>query len=125
MKDDSDPFDLEKIRLQPEQFRTITPRKIAKRREHFIMVPFYWLERLNGASGKDHSVALHLRYLHWKNNHRPFTLANGMLKIDGISRASKWRALAELERRGLISIERRRRKSPVITVHDCPVPSQI
>ena len=44
-------------------------------------------------------------------------LANGMLKIDGVSRASKWRALAELERRGLISIERRSRKSPLITVN--------
>jgi hypothetical protein len=112
-----DPFDLDKLRLPEVQVGTPTPRKIARRREHFVQVPFSWLERLNGASGKAHSLALHLLYLNWRNKGRTFTLANGMLKIDGISRASKWRALAELERRGLISIGRRRRKSPDITVH--------
>jgi hypothetical protein len=118
MKNEDDPFDLDKLRLPEVQGVRIgtTPRKIAKRREHFIRVPFTWLERLNGASGKAHSLALHLLYLHWRNKGRAFTLANGMLKIDGISRASKWRALVELENRGLISIERRRRKSPAITV---------
>lgn len=114
-----DEFDLDKIRLTPEMAAAPhTPRKIAKRREHFIRVPFTWLERLDGAAAKVYALALHLRYLHWRNKGRAFTLANGMLKIDGISRASKWRALAELERRGLIIIERRNRKSPVITVRD-------
>ena len=59
MKADDDPFDLKKLRLPPDQLRTVTPRKIVKRRAHFIRVPFGWLERLNGASGKAHSLALH------------------------------------------------------------------
>ena len=84
-----DPFnDLSALRLAPDQLRTITPRKILKRREHFIKVPFNWLERLEGASGKAHSMALHLLYRHWKAQGQPFTLANGMLKIDGIGRTS-------------------------------------
>lgn len=94
------------------------PGRIAKRREHFIQIPFGWLERLSETSGKVCVLALHLRYLHWRNGGRPFTLPNGMLRIDGISRFSKWRGLAELERRRLISVERRPGKSPVITVHD-------
>jgi hypothetical protein len=39
---------------------------------------------------------------------------NGVLKEKGISRWSKWRALNELERLGLITVERRKRKSPII-----------
>ena len=111
--------DLEKLVYVPpaDQIRVGTPPKVAKRRQHFIMVPFGWLELLDGASGKAYALALHLLYLDWKAKGAPIRLANGMLKIDGVSRASKWRALAELERRGLISIERRSRKSPLITVN--------
>ncbi|HET9534530.1 MAG TPA: hypothetical protein VFP43_04180 [Mesorhizobium sp.] len=116
---ESDAFDdIENLRLLPDRVRTITPQKILKRREHFIRVPFSWLERLDGAAAKVYALALHLRYLHWRNKGRPFTLANGMLRMDGISRSSKWRGLAQLERRGMITIEHRDRKSPVITVHD-------
>jgi hypothetical protein len=119
MKDENDLFDLGNLRLPPEQQvqMTRTPRKIAKRREHFIRVPFGWLERLNGAGGKTYAVALHLLYLHWKAKGAPIKLANGMLKIDGVSRSSKAGALAELERRGLASVVRRPRKSPIVTVH--------
>jgi hypothetical protein len=115
MKPDDDPFDIEKLRLPPDQV-TLTPRKILKRRQHFIQVPFTWLERLKGASGQAYAMALHLLYLHWKAKGGPVKLANGMLKIDGISRASKWRTLVELERRGLISIERRPKKSPLVSI---------
>jgi hypothetical protein len=115
VKEDSDPFDLDKLRL-PDQILgpTPTPRKIAKRREHFVMVPFEWLERLNGAEGSAYAVALHLLYLNWKGRGGPVKLANGMLKINGINRWSKKRALEDLERRGLITVERRPRKSPII-----------
>jgi len=111
-------FDLEKLVYVPasDQIRAVKPPKIAKRREHFIRVPFGWLERLDGASGKVYALALHLLYLDWKAKGSPVKLANGMLKIDGISHGSKWRALAELERRGLIAVQRRPRKSPLITV---------
>jgi len=113
-----DPFELEALRLSPDQVRIIPPPKICKRRQHFIQVPFVWLERLDGAAGKTYAVALHLRYLHWRHNGRPFSLANGMLKIDGIGRHSKWRGLTDLERRGLICLKRRPGRSPIITVQD-------
>jgi hypothetical protein len=114
MKDDGDPFDLEKIRLQPEQFRTITPRKIAKQRERFVQVPWVWVEKLSGAHGQVWHLAMHVLYLHWKGKGAPIKLANGMLEIDGISRWSKYRALKDLERRGLLTVERRPRRSPIV-----------
>jgi hypothetical protein len=112
MKTD-DPFNLENLRLVQVPR---TPHRVAKRQQHFIRVPFNWLGHLKGASGQTWHLTMQLLYLHWKNRGEPIKLANGMLQFDGISRASKWRALTELERRGLIKIERRTRKSPLIRV---------
>jgi hypothetical protein len=119
-----DPFDPKNLRIEEPgaaddmgPVRRTTPRKIAKRREHFVKVPFEWIERLAGAKGQTWCIALHLLYLHWKGGGKPIKLANGMLKIDGVSRHAKYRARDELERRGLISVARPRgRRSPIIHV---------
>jgi hypothetical protein len=114
----TDDYDLENLRATPEMLggRRVTPRKIQKRRPHFIKVPMAWYERMQGASGQTHRVAEHLLYLHWKCNGDPFKLGNGMLKIDGVSPQSKRRALRDLERRELVTVEWRPRKSPIITL---------
>ena len=95
-----------------------TPRKIEKRRESYVQFPATWAERLHGASGLTWELAWHLLHLNWKKRGKsygkPLKLANGMLGYDGIGRISKWRALRELERRGLISIESRPRRSPIV-----------
>jgi hypothetical protein len=44
----------------------VVPRKIQKRREHFVMVPWNWFERLNGASGQTYRLAMYL--LVWPKN---------------------------------------------------------
>jgi DNA-binding MarR family transcriptional regulator len=116
--DTDDPFDLEELRYTEEVLvparRAVTPRKIQKRRKHFVQVPWTWIERLEGATGQTYRLALVLLYLHWKGKSAPTKLPNGMLKIDGVSRQSKWRALADLEQRGLINVERRPKRSPII-----------
>lgn len=94
--------------------RAVVPRKIKKRGEHFVMVPWSWIERLNGATGQTYRVALILLYMSWKGRGATVKLANGMLGIDGVSPRSKWRALNALEQRGLIAVERRPRRSPII-----------
>jgi hypothetical protein len=73
-----------------------------------------WFERLVGASGQTYRVGLCLLYLDWRSRGEPIHLANGLLQIDGVSRYSKWRALRQLERRGLIVIEPRPRRSPIV-----------
>jgi hypothetical protein len=117
--DDPDPYaDLKQNRLTPETQamieRGFVPRRISKRQQHFVQVPWFWVERLPGATGHTYLVGLHLLYLHWKTHGRPVKLPNGMLKIDGVSRQSKWRALRDLEKRGLIVVECQRRKSPIV-----------
>ena len=43
-------------------------------------------------------------------------LSNVGLEQEGLTRRSKWRALAELERLGLLLVERLPRKSPRVTL---------
>jgi hypothetical protein len=114
-----DPFDLKAFALPPEMVRersVSVPRKI--RHGHWIQVPCWWVERLAKATRYRVTfiVALHLLYEHWRHRGRPIKLANGALEMEGVPRGTKWRALKELEQAGLISVQRRRRKSPVITV---------
>jgi hypothetical protein len=118
---EDDPYaDLKQHRWTPEMEaalgRAVVPKKIRKRREHFVKVPWTWIERLAGASGQTYRVALCLLYQHWKGGGGPINLANGMLLLDGVTRYSKWKALGDLERRGLITVERRRRRSPIVRV---------
>jgi hypothetical protein len=99
------------------------PRKVARKRQHFTMVPGIWAERLTRARFiATYRVALHLLYQHWWQRGQSFTLSNGA--IASVSRRMKWRALAELEQLGLVSIERRPRKSPIITILVAPSPHQ-
>jgi hypothetical protein len=119
MADDKpDPLDVNNLRFLPGDAQwAAAPKKIRQRRQQFVQVPWTWLERLaQSRSANTYRVAVTLLYLHWKANDSPIKLANGMLGIDGVSRSSKWRALAELERFGLITISRRYKKSPIITL---------
>src|SRR5262245_1463276 len=93
----------------------VVPTKIQERRRQFIKVPWTWVERLAAARHiATYRVALHVLYRNWKGGSRPFTLANGALAAEGVARGTKWRALRELEALGLISIERRPKRSPII-----------
>jgi hypothetical protein len=123
-----DPFELNTLRVDPADLglavkQAVAPAKIEKRSKDFVRFPMSWYERLKKppATGVTLLVALHLLHLDWRNHGKPFTLANGMLEFDGISRQSKWRALGELEKRGLITIQRRPSKSPIVQVLYEPV----
>jgi hypothetical protein len=113
-----DQFDLKTLRLDKDQIRerlATVPTKIRQRRQHFAILPMTWYERMGEVrSCKTYRVAWYLLYLHWKAGSESVTLANGMLERDGVSRHAKWRALNELEHLGLITVERRPRKSPII-----------
>jgi hypothetical protein len=118
-------LDLEKF-LLPEEVEPYKARAGAKaktsalakrRKKQFIMVPLTWWDQLQTAKrASTLKVALYLLFQHWKGNKRPVRLSNIALTEAAVSRWQKWRALAELERLKLIRVERRPRKSPVITV---------
>jgi hypothetical protein len=92
-------------------------RAKARRQQRFVRVPLVWIDRLRTSSrAVTYKVALHLLFEHWRKGGRPVKLANAKLAEAGVNRASKWRALGELERLGLIAIERRPRKSPLVSL---------
>jgi hypothetical protein len=126
---ENDPYaDLKQHRLPPEMVAdllkraevgasTFKPHKIKTKRQKFIQVPWTWFECLQDAPGRTIVVALTLLWLHWRHNGEPIKLGNGATGIVGVNRYSKYRALAHLERRGLITVERRPRKSPRIRLN--------
>jgi hypothetical protein len=96
------------------------PARVSKRQDQFVKVPMWWYEKLAKPPPSSRItclVAWYLLHLDWKHRHKPFALPNGALKYDGISRYAKYRALPDLERRGLITVDYRRDKSPIIQVH--------
>jgi len=94
-----------------------TPYSKPRKRKHFVLVPWLWIERLEKARYiATYRVALHILYRHWRDRGQPFTLSNRIMATEGVSRWQKWRALRELEQLGLIRIELRERRSPRITI---------
>ena len=83
----------------------------------FVRYPVEVICRLGEAkhigSPKLYPLLLHLD---WKSDHRPFPLPNEALEKLGIGRKQKGLALRELGRMGLIRVEHRDRKSPLVTV---------
>jgi hypothetical protein len=61
-------------------------------------------------------VFLHLMFLSWRSPDKPVRLANADLTEKGVDRYTKRRVLRELEVLGLIRVERRHKKSPMVTV---------
>lgn len=108
--DDQDPFDPASLRVRPAQQTRTKPKRW---RRHYVQVPWPWVERLKAAKRiSTYRLALSLVYASWRNGGRPIVLSNVMAEEEGLSRRSKWRALAELEYLGLVEVRRRPRQAP-------------
>jgi hypothetical protein len=124
---DDDPFDIASLIPTDEQVGefqarqserlAVVPERIRKRKQQFVKVPGTWVEKLADAKHiATYRVALHLLYEHWRSRGQAVALPNGMLAKGGVARGTKWRALRELEQLGLVQVERRPRKSPLVTL---------
>src|SRR5262249_22279395 len=84
---EDDPFDVEKLRIEPAETWATIPKKIARRRDRFIMVPGLWKEQLTKATlVSTYKLALHLLARDFETHGQPFTLSNGALALEGVSR---------------------------------------
>ena len=120
-----DPFaDLNQLRLDPEIAAVVNrpgPKQARARskrqREQFVMVPWSWIKRLKDARRPaSHMVGYLVLYEHWKTGGQPVPITTVALRPFGVSRWAKWRALKELERLGLIRVQRDTRRAPLVTV---------
>jgi hypothetical protein len=118
----ADQFDLAKIRLDPTDPVHATAKHARKRKDpskwerRYTQFPYAWEERLRDckAAGSTYRLALYLLYAHWRNGGRRIRLSNGVLAAAGVDRTTKWVGLRALEQAGLIKVEYRQRKAPMI-----------
>jgi hypothetical protein len=110
------PFDLEAFRIQTEMQKELRPKaaKRIKRTNAFAIVPLWWAARAVEDAGVpvNFMVCVDLVYRAWKTKGKSFVMPN----LQGVDHKTKARTLRGLERAGLISVEWRRRKSPVVTL---------
>ena len=124
--DDQDGTSIEKLRVDPAVMRQVLEQQARKSKRkgwqrNYTLVPREWELRLLGAKRiSTYRLALELLYLHWYNNGKPVTVSSKVAQAAKISVRSKWQALAELERLGLIEVDRRPRKSPRVVLHHTP-----
>jgi DNA-binding transcriptional ArsR family regulator len=117
-----DSLDIESLRLDPSLVGEAKPerRNRVRLRGRFLKgpIPLSWLARaLSIGGGSAIGVGLVLWHLSGlKHNDRTVLLSNVEVKRLGISRQAKWRALAALENAGLITVERRGKSSPLVTI---------
>jgi hypothetical protein len=84
-----------------------------KKVEPFVQMPLRWVEAAAEATGSPVTILLvELFRLRWRTQRTTFPLPNGRLAHLGVSREVKRRVLRDLERAGLIMVERPARKSP-------------
>jgi hypothetical protein len=91
----------------------VAPRK---RGPGFVKVPVIWIDKLAGQGASVYAVAFLLLHLNFKSYQRTFKLTNTAMERLKLSRFAKYRALDQLERLGLISVERRPGKAPLVTI---------
>jgi hypothetical protein len=88
-----------------------------KKPEPFVKMPLWWAEAVGKATGSPTTILLvELLRLRWKTQSMTFPLPNSRLRKLGVSRDIKRRVLLDLERAGLITVERFSRKTPVVTL---------
>jgi hypothetical protein len=105
-------------RIAVETIETgVVPDRRRQQLDPFVKVPLRWAVAAAGAT-KTPKALVWLVLLHeaWKAKGAPFSLSNARFARNGVSRETKRRALAKLEASGLITVERRHGRAPVVTL---------
>jgi hypothetical protein len=109
---DTEPWHIRRRR----ELEAITPMK-RKKVEAFVKVPLWWITAAaKHARSPATLVMVELLRASWKARSSTFSLPNSRLAKLGVSREIKRRVLRDLERSGLITVERRPSKSPIVTL---------
>jgi hypothetical protein len=122
----TDPFDSGGPRLTPEQVaklaslqkkRSNPPTRSRASGVEFVKLPYAQVLAAAGqARNTQLAVLVELAHQRFKTHENPVPLDNKALEAIGIKRWAKYDALGELEVVGLISVEWRYKKSPLVTL---------
>jgi hypothetical protein len=90
-----------------------------KKQQPFVKVPLGPAAKAATASGCQRMMVwLYLLHRGWKLQKASFAVPSGALRSFGISKEVKRRALRNFEAAGLITVERRTSKNPIVTLVD-------
>ena len=111
-------FDPSVLQQRPKGNTTLQKKRAKPAPRRFVQVPWLWVECLAkvGAGRSAFLVAHFLLYEAWRTKARVVKLTNAALAELGVGRQGKARALQQLRKAGLIAVEDRRGKSPLVTV---------
>jgi hypothetical protein len=105
-------------RIAVDTIKSGAPSK-RHRANSFAQVPLAWAAAAARATKTPRAMVwVVLQHMAWQNNRSSFPLSNAVLAQHGVSREVKRRALAALESSGLIAVERRHGRAPVVTLID-------
>jgi hypothetical protein len=109
---DTEPLHIRRRR----ELEAVAPTK-RKKVDAFVKVPLPWIAAAaNHVRSPATLVMVELLYASWKARRSTFSLPNVRLAKLGVSREIKRRVIRDLERGGLITVERKPSKSPIITL---------
>lgn len=91
-------------------------RPYARVERYVRTIPFAWLRRANRLPGSAAAVAASLWFLAGVKRSMTFRLTAEAVDLAGCGRKTLYRALASLERSGLISLLRRPGARPIVTI---------
>jgi hypothetical protein len=106
-------------RLKPGA--TLKSERLPSSQKLFVRIPTAWLSILERDGGFPAWVRLYLRlWLRSSEGSEPVRLANSLAREAGLDRHSKSDRLELLELRGHVSVERKGRRAPIVTVRSLP-----
>jgi hypothetical protein len=105
-------------RIEVESVATgVTPNASRHQADPFAVLPLSWAAKASAATNCQKAMVwIWLAHQVRKTKTTTVTIPNGALAKYGISRRIKSLALRQLEEASLIAVERRPRKTPVVTV---------
>ena len=113
------PIDLGRLRIAPRSVKVAEerlPRPQSGR--HFLKgpIPLDWLEIAAHLPGRSLHVGVSLWFLGGVHRSRVIPLSNHTSRRFGLDRNSKYRGLEWLEQAGLISVQRKMGRAPIVTI---------
>ncbi|HKF94008.1 MAG TPA: hypothetical protein VKB96_05275 [Gammaproteobacteria bacterium] len=123
------PFDIKRLSLELGKTALAKPHDKEKPPRHkpgekFLKgpVPLTWLASAAQLPGKALHVSVVLWFFAGLKKTRIVSLPNKTLRLFGVSRNAKYRALGALEKAGLVVVERPPGRNPLVTLLDAGKP---
>jgi hypothetical protein len=120
MRDDEEDADELEFHAFQRRVSAEAPPRVGRARkasDRFVEVPLWWAEQAARATSTPKAfVWIWLLHMAWRAKNSTFTISNEQLRAFGVHRNTKYQALRELERAGLIQVSREGKKAPLVTL---------